>query len=156
MNYPRIAIALSFAVALVLAACGPALETKLVGKWKGDLKLTKEQASNPGFQALIGLLSLNLAADKTFKMDMGAPMEGKWALDGKQIKLTMLKMGGKSVDEIKSGLAKAGKAKEAEDFSKPLVLNLSDDATELTIAPEQAKQMGPLSSMSFKKQAGGS
>jgi hypothetical protein len=84
----RIALGLLFLVAL---GCGPS-ESAVIGEWKGQAELTKEQQNLPLSNLATGLaasFSLNMKEDHTFRMVATlVPVEGTWKMEGSQVVLT--------------------------------------------------------------------
>ncbi|MBI1756233.1 MAG: hypothetical protein HYR64_03900 [Fimbriimonas ginsengisoli] len=141
-------IVFAFLSVVALAGCGGSIEGKLVGKWKGGVRMARDLTPNRATRDKLATISLEFKADKTFEMNMGMPMEGTWSVDAKQVTLVATKVGGMSIEEAKKQAEKMGA--KAEDADKPLILELSADGQELTIASGQAPM--DTSTFSFKKE----
>jgi hypothetical protein len=93
----------------------------VVGKWKGAAEIPAGQADDAAAKMakqMLGDISLELKADKTFVMTMMFPFEGTWTQSGSSVTMTVTKMMGK----------------EAKGSEKPLVLTVSSDGQTMTAA----------------------
>lgn len=135
--------ALFLAVAvLAVGGCTPAdPAAAMIGSYNGELVVPDSRKDDPMIkmaQSMIGALTLQLRADKTFLLNMGGPVEGKWSLEAGIVKLQTEKVMNLTLAEAK---AQAEKAKampaEIEDLEKPMefvsengVLRLKDGGAE--------------------------
>jgi hypothetical protein len=80
-----------FGIAAVLAGCAPG-EAALVGKWKGDVKMSETERQAPLANVATGLASsvtMDVAPDHTFRMTaMVMPIEGTWLMEGRRAVFT--------------------------------------------------------------------
>lgn len=106
---------------VVLAAIGCAAnESAVVGRWKGDVRMSDKAKAQPlsnlasGFAAT---LTLNLKADHTYEgMAFVAPVEGTWSMAGDRISLVPKKVLG--FDAASAN----GRGKNSFDPTKPSTL----------------------------------
>lgn len=80
-----------FLVAFAAFGCVPG-ESQVVGRWKGDVKLTEQERQAPFSNLANGLassVSLNVKSDHTFEMTaLVVPVEGTWAMSGNRVTFT--------------------------------------------------------------------
>ncbi len=156
--FTRSALCLSLA-AILLAGCGANKEAALVGKWKGDMKMSAEDEKNPMAamaKSMMGNLSIEFKKDHNFTMTMIFPVEGTWALEGDTVKCTPTKMMGMTIDDVKKQQAVAAKsnptlAKAQQDPGKTLELKESADGKTLTMVDTTGKSK---SALTFTKESG--
>lgn len=139
-------------VTLFAAGCANK-ESKVVGKWTGSITLSDAQKKNPMMQQAVsaaGAIPLELKADHTFILAKApGAVEGTWALTNDSLNLTKVKMGGKTIAEIKQKIdpkVLAQLEKTGNGLDKPMVVKLSTDATSMTMETGQ-----PGISVTFKK-----
>jgi hypothetical protein len=132
----------AFLFFLVTGGCGSDIP-KLVGKYEGKLEMPPSLLNDPikkiaASRLLSEKATLDLNADKTFRMYLGAEMTGNWSIKRGQIRLDMVSIAGRTLeDEIKRNkLVNPGLDEEAvrrrakeETF---LLLDYSDDFKTVT------------------------
>lgn len=164
-------IAFLVLAAVFLAGCASP-ESRVVGKWKGEVQLSKETEASPlgamvkGFAAGVDP-QLDLRPDHTFSLYMSVmPIEGTWTLEGNTIVLQPEKYGGINPAEVqrsfekgmerwsKDGNAPPGAEALAKDMPKagsPIRIGISDDFKTLSLEKGQAGIADMFGSVSFKK-----
>lgn len=123
-------------ISLGCSAMSP--EKKLVGTWKGEIKMG-EPTGAAGMDALakgLGAMmsaDLELKEDKTFKLTMLLfPIEGTWSLSGNKVEMVPTKVMGLTADDAKK-MAPAGmKVDASKGSSRPMYFEASADWTTLT------------------------
>ena len=137
---------------LMMVGCGKNREAQLVGKWKADtssLTPPSTNANDPQAKAMaemmkgmMGNMSIDLKADKTFEMNMMMAFSGTWAVDeaANTVALTMTKMGNVDVTKMPNPEAR-----------KPMVLQIAPDNSRLTMQSPTG-QSGAAGQMAFVKQ----
>jgi hypothetical protein len=136
-------------VVLVLAAAGcQGPEAQLEGKWKfSDLKLPAGTANSTEIakaKTQLGSTSAEFKPDKSFSLTGALPVEGTWTLSGHEVSMTISKIGGQDVAQLKRQLQAMGPnagPKPAEHqlgaLDKPIAATLGDDGKTLTIEPSE-------------------
>ncbi len=137
--------AVSVALLLLVVGCSSNLEQKLVGKYKGEIgmdpKSEKDDMAAAFAKALLGNLSLELKADKTFSMSIMVPVEGTWSVSGDRLLLKVSKAMGMSVEDLEKGAASEGKpAADLEQMKEPLEFSVSSDGKTLTAIPKKGQE----------------
>jgi hypothetical protein len=142
--------AMPFVLALVVASgltgCSSVLskQADVTGKWNGKISLTPEQQKSPAAAMMKSMTpTLELKKDNTFAMTMVFPIEGTWAMASNKLSLTMTKMMGMSIDDIKKQAAKSGQANSSE-MDKPMVFDVSADGKTLTAVDNKSTAGGSL------------
>jgi hypothetical protein len=124
-----------FLVCLGLIGCGGGLESKIVGSWKadtaksvmGDGKTSEEEKKMA--EAILGTMSLDIKADKTFDGTIILPVKGKWALEGSRLTLT---------PELKAGESMSFGGKPTMDFE------VDGSGTSMSMKVDNARMPGTL------------
>lgn len=141
----RTFVGLGVAAALTLAGCASeSIESKLVGKWKGQIEMPEAKKDDPAAamaQAFGSMMSMEIEflKDKTFKMmAMIVPVEGTWTVSGNKITATPTKVMGMSVDDAKKMATeqaqKNGQSLSvSDDINKPIDIEISPDGKTLTM-----------------------
>ena len=128
------------AIALI-AGCqsGPSTaEKRVVGDYKGIFRLDNG-GTRPG-------ANLTMSEDHSFRELYGnVEIDGKWSIDGDEVKMKVDSIGGKPVLEqkremLKVAMEKRSKAMEqtAEGMDRPVVLSLAADGSTLTAKHDEA------------------
>ena len=140
---------------LAVCVCGCSnREKQLVGKWTGDLTIPESEKDNPMakmVQGMMGSLSLELKADKTFSMSMIFPIEGTWSVSGDTLSLQATKMMGMSMEQAKSMAKSQGKAGNVDEMDKPMQFTISADGKELKAVPTKGAASSQQGNLVFKK-----
>lgn len=116
---------------LLLAGCNKG--TDVTGKWTGAVTPPAGKENDPAAamaKKMLGDISLELKADKTYSMTMMFAIEGTWTQSGSTVTLTMTKAMGQDVATLQKAAAAQGKS--SNDMVKPLVLTLSADGKTMT------------------------
>lgn len=157
-----------FLIVLFLTGC-MSPEQRLIGKWKGTVEVSSTVKSLP-FGAQASTFAnmtdpqLDLRPDKTFTLYMSfAPIEGTWALAGKEVVLTPKKVMGMSADDAKDR-AKGAADRVGAKLPFPIPIPMGDipgvqemrvkvlnDGDALSLDPGSGSMMGMLGKMTFKK-----
>jgi hypothetical protein len=129
--------------AVLLAGCstGGSIDDKVVGKWKGEMKMPETKKGDPSAafaKAFAGMLSMDveLKKDKTFAMTtMSIPVEGNWTATGADtLELKPTKVMGMTMDEAKKEAEKKSPGTTmTANSEKPMNLKLSADGKTLTL-----------------------
>lgn len=149
----RIAILWVLAALLAIAGCGKegALGAKgsdpeapkLVGKWKGELKMPKSEKEDPMAEMgaafakmLLGSLTLEFTSEDRFKLSMmGVPVEGKVERKGNALTLTPESAMGMPVAEAKK--------QNPQLKSDPMEAEISADGSEISLKDKDHKEGEP-------------
>lgn len=119
---------------LLLVGCSGGSEGALLGKYKGEIKLTEEQKKDPMAKMAEGMMGLfamdlELKAEKKFTLTvMGMPIEGDWVKSGNTLTLTPTLIMGLTPEEAKKQNKSGTMSKEAD---KPLRLEVQPDGKSL-------------------------
>lgn len=135
-------------VALFVVGC--AGKEPVTGMWKGSIQIPDSMKNDPKAQAATKVSpTLQLKDDKTYVLNgipnpmTGASMEidGKWTETDTQVSLTMEKVAGQTIDQIKQ-LVKAMPGGDAQiaALEKPIVVTISEDRKKLTMQPSAGAQ----------------
>lgn len=123
----------------------------IVGKWTGAITPPAGKANDPGAEMakkMLGDISLELKADKTYNMTMIFPIEGTWEQSGSTVTLKMTKMMGQDIATLKKTAESQGKS--SQDVDKPLVLTVSADGRSMTGSSDNGQGGG----ITFTRAAG--
>lgn len=157
----RTFVGLGVVAALMLAGCASeSVESKLVGKWKGQIEMPEAKKDDPAAamaQAFGSMMNMEIEflKDKTFKMTaMIVPIEGTWTVSGNKITATPTKVMGMSVDDAKKMASDQAKKdgqslSVSDDMNKPIDIEISPDGKTLTMTGTGADK----SSVKFTKQS---
>jgi len=143
MRYQKSSLAIvAFLLLLVALGCNNAMP-KLVGKYEGKLEMPPKLLDDPLKKMAAGRLlaekaTLDLNADKTFRMYLGAEMTGNWSIKGGQIRLDMVSIAGRTIDDeikrnrlVNPGLDEEAVRRRAKEETF-LLLDYSDDFKTVT------------------------
>ncbi len=120
---------------VLMAGCNTKVDraAQLVGKWKADNSNMKLPATKPGdvqakamaesMKEMMGSITLDLKADKTFAMNLLFPSSGTWTLDEEK-NLVVLTI---------TTLNKVDVSKSANAQSRPLNLQIAPDNSRMTL-----------------------
>lgn len=150
MSWP---IAMLAMLALSLAGCGGKGEADLVGTWKVNSAAMQMPTSSGGdakqkmgaemAKAMLGNMSLELKADKTFVLNMMLAIEGNWTFADNNVTLTPTKMMGMDVSKMPAS---------TKATQKPMVCMLSADGKQLTLQDSSGKPNPSGKTLTFDKQ----
>jgi roadblock/LC7 domain-containing protein len=136
----------------------PAAEAKLVGNYKGDIKVPAPQKGDAYGEmaaqmakAMKSTLALELKADKTFNMVMFVPVEGSWTLAGGKVTLKIEKIMGRTMAEVKAEAAKRPNMVFQDPSQKPLKFAVSPDGNTLTSVEEKTVMGSKDGQMTFTR-----
>jgi hypothetical protein len=131
-------------------------DSKLVGKYKGTMKLPAAPAGDKQAEmvakmteAMAKTLALELKADKTFSMTMMIPIEGTWSRSGDTLSLKVETVAGQTMESIKAMSKGRPGAAGIDKMEKPMQFKVSADGKTLTAIHEGPKANG---SMTFTKE----
>lgn len=164
----RFAAPAVFVLGLALAGCGTP-ESKLIGKWKGEVVLSDKAKSDPMSAVAQGMVSmldpqLDLKPDHTFTLYLSImPIDGTWSYDGATVTLTPNKYGGVDPEEVKKKMAEGKErwkdkapsgameiAKEAPAPGTPMTVKISEDWKTLSLEGQSSAIQG-IGDIVFKK-----
>lgn len=129
--------ALLVAVSLLfVGGCTPAdPAAALIGSYNGEVVVPDSQKDNPMVkmaQSMLGAVTLQLKADKSFLMQMGGPVEGKWSLEEGVVKLQAEKVMNMTIAEAKAEAAKQqGMSMGVEQLEKPMEFTVNEGVLQL-------------------------
>lgn len=146
-------IAAGLVTALVAVGCkGP--EAQLVGKWKcTDMKLPGSVSSANASMAksMMSSITLEFKPDKHYTMSVILPIEGTWTISDHTVSMTMTKMMGMDMTQLKQTVQQQAKTNPAvakslqqnpnsmDALNKPQTATLSDDGKTLTVKDNSGK-----------------
>lgn len=117
----------------------------IVGKWKGSFDIPKPKKDDPSSQmgaafakAMMSNINLELKADKSFKLTMFFPIEGKWEVSGRRITLRAEKFLGMTQSEMKK-MGGASGNQSVRFNQKPMSLEISADGKKLIMSGSNPK-----------------